>query len=88
MIVESEARKLWCPFGSKSGGSSGNRSIDGSPTTMCLGRTCMAWRWGPLIEAPEDENSLLGSEVGANETLKDKRFKPRKGFCGIAGKQK
>ena len=56
----------------------------------CIGKRCMAWRWGYAnpVDRPTNNVTYSADEVGVPD---DKyppgtRFRPRKGFCGHAGK--
>jgi hypothetical protein len=67
-----------------------HKSADRQP---CVGRRCMAWRWG-YVNKIDDPNfkgdSFSAAEVGVREGKfpANSRFRARKGFCGIAGQPK
>lgn len=87
MILEQDAKNLWCPFGSKytSGGGGCNRDVHNEPATKCLGKGCAAWRWGALWEY-DGPGAVKGSEVAAPAGHENRTYKPRKGYCGLAGR--
>ena len=91
MIPEKEAGRYWCPFGrgrspSSNAPASYNRTSGDEPSTMCLGKRCMAWNWGHLTES-EEPGCLSAEEVDAPASMVPGRtYKPRKGYCGLAQK--
>lgn len=76
-MIESEARKKWCPILAKLGGTSTTvTTVDGKSTTLveldgfkCIASDCMAWRTyhEKVMDGPHSAMELHG-------------------YCGLAGK--
>lgn len=84
LVEESDARKRWCPASrviNKEGSGGGNRWDGSRPEdapngSLCLGSSCMAWRWA-------------GWETTFNTVAVSPRPEDRigdlLGYCGLAG---
>lgn len=88
MMTEQEATGRWCPFGRLGwflettengvGGITFNRTHegDGDPNSLCLGSSCMAWRWATT----SSRRSPYPGGHPVNETKRER------GYCGLAGR--
>lgn len=98
MLVTPEfARTMTCPmtFSVPEVRSKDGRGLRESGPWMCVGSTCMAWRWHmgtgtSKIEAIRDRRAATGDDlksakefVEANSHLWGDR---REGYCGMAGR--
>ena len=56
----------------------------------CVGKRCMAWRWGYInrVDQTYQGKTFSAAEIGVPEGKfpPNTRFRGRKGFCGLAGK--
>lgn len=89
MMTEEDAKEKWCPYTrvmNANGLGCGNRwdntvgyyAPNGS---LCVGSTCMAWRWGPNNGRVFEPLNVPGSGGGSYQG------DPWKvGYCGLAGK--
>lgn len=91
MLTEEDAKTKWCPFAREADsrdedGVAANRTISGKPMTMCIGSSCMAWRWRDILK--EDGSVTLVDEVygsGGWSGRPDQKPEHRRGYCGLAG---
>lgn len=87
IVTEEEAKTKRCVLGINQG--------------PCIGSTCMAWRWQPLMtddawvaavkKAAEDIKDASSNRMKAAKHVNDHRAeyglptKPTRGYCGLAG---
>jgi hypothetical protein len=87
--TEQEAYGRWCPMvrvTQIADGTFYTNQGDGAQVgpflrTMCIGATCMAWRWEMELERGEPHD---GTVVAALKIAN--RVRSNRGYCGLAGK--
>ncbi len=96
-MTEAEAKKKWCPYSSsrivvwqKSGGTIENAVYarpGASPSTLCIGSACMAWRWERASSDAPSAVRYPGDTGAAADAhgFWHRDGKPE-GFCGLAGR--
>ena len=107
-MTEDEAKKKWCPnvrqvqetadylsFNNRGEVSSAG---DHFPRTMCLGSSCMAWRWSraretkAFLEKVQEQmkdqgpNANFGKACNVVYAKHGTEFEQTEGYCGAFGK--
>jgi len=105
-MTEDEAKANWCPYSRESvvtmGYNHDTKIVHEFNSGRCIGSTCMAWRWLPLMADEAFKNAVIKAAKDIGDTTENKHkaakhvtenralyglpVEPFDGFCGLAGK--